>query len=200
MMTIMILIVLVIGTYCGYFLVPDSTSFKINIELAIKIMLNIMILSVGIGIGLNKSVFNKIIKEGLKICLIPLGTIIGSFIGGIITGLILNIGIKTSLAISSGFGWYTLSAGLLKNQLGDEIGAIALLANVFREILAIILIPILAKKLNPYTSISVAGATSMDTTLPLISKSSSEEYVIVSFIHGFILTTLVPILIPLFTL
>jgi len=56
----------------------------------------------------------------------------------------------------------------------------------------------IAKYLNHYTAIAPAGATSMDTTLPLISRYTSEKIAVISFINGVILSTLVPILVPMF--
>ncbi len=81
---------------------------------------------------------------------------------------------------------------------GDTLGAIAFLTNVFREMITVILIPILAKRLNGYTAIAPAGATSMDTTLPLIAKATNPEIAIISFINGVILSSLVPVLVTFF--
>jgi uncharacterized membrane protein YbjE (DUF340 family) len=38
----------------------------------------------------------------------------------------------------------------------------------------------------------------MDTTLPLIEKYAGGSAAFVAFIHGFVLSSLVPILVPLF--
>ncbi len=80
--------------------------------------------------------------------------IIGSAIGGLITGLIFRHPVNTSLAISAGYGWYSLSGILLKNLASAEIGAIAFMSNVFREMMAFVLIPILAIRVNHLTSIA----------------------------------------------
>ena len=103
-----------------------------------------------------------------------------------------------SLAIASGFGWYSLSGVMLKEMGGDTLGAIAFLTNVFREIITVILIPILAQKLNSYTAIAPAGATSMDTTLPLISKVTNPEVTVMAFINGVLLSSLVPVFVTFF--
>lgn len=197
MMTIIILFLVSLGILCGYFIIPDSVE-KHDIELLVTITLYILIFSVGLGIGQNKKIFRNLKQMGLKIIVLPIGTIIGSLFGGFITGLLINKSITISLAIASGFGWYSISAGLLTNLAGAEIGTIAFLSNVFREIMAFILIPILGKYFNPYAAISVGGATTMDTTLPLVKTSTDEKYAVVSFIHGAILSMLVPILVPFF--
>ncbi|MPN28524.1 Lysine exporter LysO [bioreactor metagenome] len=87
---------------------------------------------------------------------------------------------------------------MLKELGGEALGAIAFLTNVFREIFAVILIPILAKRLNTYSAIAPAGATSMDTTLPLVSKATNPEVAVISFINGVIMSSLVPVLVTFF--
>jgi uncharacterized membrane protein YbjE (DUF340 family) len=43
----------------------------------------------------------------------------------------------------------------------------------------------------------LAGATAMDTSLPIISKATDGDTTIVSFLTGAILSILVPVLVPL---
>jgi uncharacterized membrane protein YbjE (DUF340 family) len=195
-MTILILMVITLGALLGHFFVPAN--WINQIDGFITLTLIVMILSVGIGIGSHKNVFKAIGQMGLKFLIVPLGTIIGSLIGGIVAGLLLNIELGSSLAIASGFGYYSLSSTLLFQLKGVEMGTIAFLTNVSRELLAIILIPFLAKYGSGYLSVSIAGATSMDTTLPLIKKSTSEQVALVSFVHGVVLSLLVPVLVQLF--
>lgn len=195
-MSLYIFIIVILGTFTGYFLIPKK--FSNNIDLIINIILTIMIFFIGIGIGQNKHLFKSIKKAGIKILVLPLGTIIGSLIGGLVAGLILNRSLTMSLAIASGLGWYSISSGLLLALGSAELATIGFLANVFREILAFLLIPLIAKMISPFAAISIGGATSMDTTLPLIIRSTNEEYALISFIHGFILSLLVPVLVQLF--
>ena len=63
--------------------------------------------------------------------------------------------------------------------------------------LSFITIPRIAKRLNYCAAIAPAGVTSMDTTLLIISESTDNETAIISFSNGLILSTLVPILVPL---
>ncbi len=195
-MSILIFIALILGILVGNFLL--GAEFLTHIDTLITISLNSLILIVGIDIGSNKEVFGDLKKHGLKILLIPIGTIIGTLLGGVITGLALDLPMNISLAISSGFGWYSLSGVLISKLDSSKMGAVAFLTNVFRELLAIITIPIISKKLNKFTAIAPAGATSMDTTLPLISKYTDSEVAVISFVNGFILSSLVPFLVPLF--
>ncbi len=122
----------------------------------------------------------------------------GSLTGGIITAMFFELSIKSALSIAAGFGWYSLSAVMLTSLESAQIGTIAFLTNVFREMITVILIPILAKKLNGYTAIAPAGATSMDTTLPLIAKATNPEIAVIAFINGVILSSLVPVFVTFF--
>lgn len=194
-MMYIILASLVCGVLSGYFILPAGIIS--NLDKIASFALNLLILSVGIDLGTNKEVFYSIRETGFKILLIPVSIIFGSLFGGAIAALIYRIPMNLGLAISSGFGWYSLSGVILSNISGPEAGTIAFLTNVFRELIAVLTIPLLAKKLNHLTAISPAGATSMDTTLPLISETTDSKTVVVSFINGAILSSLVPILVPL---
>ena len=62
---------------------------------------------------------------------------------------------------------------------------ISFLSNVFREVLTFLLVPVLAGR-NVYTAIAPAGATAMDTTLPLLSKYTDSKTAILAFVSGVI--------------
>ena len=76
--------------------------------------------------------------------------------------------------------------------------AIALLANICREILTLLGAPLLAKYFGKLAPISVGGATTMDTTLPIITRYSGESFIIVSIFHGFCVDFSVPFLVTFF--
>jgi len=57
---------------------------------------------------------------------------------------------------------------------GMKLGAIAFLANLFREIVTFFVLPVVAKYFGGVTSIAPGGATTMDVTLPLIQRVSGE--------------------------
>ncbi len=195
-MTYVIIISVLVGIGCGYFVLPPE--IVSSMDQLTSVSLFVLIFLVGIDIGGNKKIFKDLKNLGLKVLLVPFGGVLGSLLGGLIIGTIFSMPMNEGLAIGSGFGWYSLSGAMLKELGGPTLGAIAFLSNVFRELLTVILIPILAKKLNGYTAIAPAGATSMDTTLPLISKATNSEIAVVAFINGVILSSLVSILVPFF--
>jgi uncharacterized membrane protein YbjE (DUF340 family) len=72
---------------------------------------------------------------------------------------------------------------------------IALLSNVMRELATILMAPLLARHFGKLAPIASGGATSMDTTLPIITRCVGAEYAMVSVFSGIVLTVLAPILI-----
>lgn len=161
----------------------------------------ILMFSVGISVGENKLMFRKMREYNIKVIVIPLGIIAGSLLGGVACSFILQMPLRESLCIGAGMGWYSLSGVLLTELSGAEIGTIAFLSNVLREILTFMLIPFLAKHLNGYTAIAPAGATSSDTSLSILSKYTDSEVTMMAVINGVLCTAAIPILInTLFTL
>jgi uncharacterized membrane protein YbjE (DUF340 family) len=102
------------------------------------------------------------------------------------------------LAVGSGFGYYSLSSIFITQYKGAELGTVALVANIMREICALLLAPLLVRYFGKLAPISVGGATTMDTTLPIITRCSGEEYAIVAIYHGCIMDFSVPFLVTLF--
>ena len=194
-MSLMILAVLALGIGAGYIL-PEGLSA--SIDSASSYLLLILLFSVGIDMGLNRDVFRRIRELGLRILLIPVGIVLGSLCGGAIAALLVSLPLREGLAISSGLGWYSLS-GILLTEAGNPVGGtISFLANVFREMLTFVVVPFIASRLNFYAAIAPAGATSMDTTLGIISKHTNGTVAVLAFVNGVVCTLVVPILVPLF--
>jgi uncharacterized membrane protein YbjE (DUF340 family) len=185
----------IIGILTGSFLIQWIEI--IPLDNLITIILGLVMFSIGIDIGSKKDIFGKIKVLGVKVIYLPISTAIGSIIGAVFVGLVLGLPVKESSAIGSGFGWYSLSAVIITNLYNAETGAIALLSNVFRELIAILSIPFVAKYLAEYQIISMGGATTMDTTLPVISTVVAKEFIIIAFISGFVLTIMVPFIVPM---
>lgn len=161
-----------------------------------KYALYILMLLVGFGIGADPKSLSVLKSFNLKIFLVPLTTIVGTLVGVLIISHFLDgLSITESLAIGSGFGYYSLSSIIISDLRNPELGVIALLANVMREIVTLLMAPLFAQFFGKLAPIVSGGATSMDTTLPIISATSGNEYAIVSLFHGIVLTILVPFLV-----
>lgn len=155
-----------------------------------------LLLCVGIGIGSDRSIVTKFKSLDVRMALLPLGTALGTFAGSLVVSFILSGRSPLDcLAVGSGFGYYSLSSIFITEYKGAELGTIALLANIIREMVTLLLSPVLAKAFGPLAPISSGGVTSMDTTLPIIMASSGEQYSAVSIFHGFILDFSIPFLV-----
>jgi uncharacterized membrane protein YbjE (DUF340 family) len=153
---------------------------------------------VGIGIGSNKKSLEVIKSINFKIVLVPISVITGTYIGVAVFSLIQdNLNLVESLAIGSGFGYYSLSSVLITEISGETLGVIALLSNISREIITLLFTPIFAKYFGKLAPISSGGATSMDTTLPVITKYIGSDYAIISVFSGVVLTILIPFIIAI---
>lgn len=155
-----------------------------------------LLLCVGIGIGSDRNIVTKFKSLDVRMALLPLGTALGTFAGSLVVSFILSGRSPLDcLAVGSGFGYYSLSSIFITEYKGAELGTIALLANIIREMVTLLLSTVLAKAFGPLAPISSGGVTSMDTTLPIIMASSGEQYSAVSIFHGFILDFSIPFLV-----
>ena len=129
----------------------------------------------------------------------PLITIAGTWIGALLTALLLtDRSLADWLAVSSGFGYYSLSSMLITEVRGIELGTVALMYNVLREITALLFAPLLLRLFGPLSPISIGGATTADTTLPTISRVSGTQFIPVAIFHGLVVDLSVPLLVPFF--
>jgi len=167
------------------------------LDKVITYMLAAMLFGVGISIGHNRRELVKIKAIGWRIVLVPFAIAGGSLLGASIASLFLKMSLKEVLVVGAGFGWYSLSSVLITQLHSAQLGAVAFLANVFRELMAFILIPFLAMHVGKIVAIAPGGATTMDSTLPMIAKMTDTPTAMIAFISGLILTTMVPFLIPL---
>lgn len=189
-----ILIALAVGVVSGIFFRNDF--LVVNTDIIVNFGLCLLLFFVGMDIGNSSGIFHKLKKFGKRIWFLPLSTIIGSLLGGFIASLITSVGAGEGVSIGAGLGWYSLSAIEL-SKISAQLGSLAFLTNVIREILAIITVPFIAKYIGSFESISVAGATSMDTLLPIINRSNSADISIASFFSGIVLSGVVPFLLTI---
>lgn len=188
-----IIISVIIGILGGLFF---KNGFILeNIDSFISLGLFLLLFFVGMDIGNNNEVFNQLRNMSKKILLLPIITILGSLIGGAIASYFISLSLGESIAISSGMGWYSFSAIEL-SKINAHLGGVAFLSNVLRELSAILFIPFIAKKIGSYESVATAGATAMDSVLPVINKSNSPDVAIIAFYSGLVITIIVPILVP----
>ena len=103
-----------------------------------------------------------------------------------------------SHAVGSGFGYYSLSSIFIADFRGAELGTVALLCNVMREIFTLLAAPLVARWCGPLAAVSIGGAPTFDTTLPVITQAAGKPYAVVSIFHGCTLDFSVPFLVTFF--
>lgn len=153
---------------------------------------------VGVGIGNDPQTLRNFRSLSPRLLLLPVGTILGTLAGAAAVSLLLTH--RTTgdcLAVGTGFGYYSLSSIFITEYKGAALGTVALLANIIREMLTLLLAPLLARWFGPLAPIAAGGATTMDTTLPVITQASGQRFVIVSLYHGFLVDFSVPFLVTL---
>ena len=154
---------------------------------------------VGISIGCDSEVLGSFKKVNPRLMMLPLMTIVGTLAGTAAASFLLpHRHLFDCMTIGSGFGYYSLSSIFITEYKGAELGTIALLANIMREILTLLCAPLLARWFGKLAPITMGGATTMDTTLPIITRASGQDFVIVSIFHGFCVDFSVPFLVTFF--
>lgn len=157
-----------------------------------------LLFCVGMSIGSNDNIVSEFRSLNPRLALLPVATILGSFAGSLVAWLFLQYrGVTDCMAVGSGFAYYSISSIFITQYRGAELGTVALLANIYREILTLLIAPLLAKVFGPLAPISSGGATTMDTTLPIISQTCGQQYVVVSLFHGFVVDFSVPFLVTM---
>jgi len=203
LMTLLILVFVALGMGCGYFAVPKL--FGENMEAFETLCGNLMVTGlsillgiIGFNMGLTGDMARHLKGVGLSVIIIPLLAILGSLAGGTVYGLISGLSVREGLAVSAGFGWYTLAPGLITEAGHTVAGAVSFLHNVMRETLGIIGIPLFAKYIGYLEAAAVPGVAAMDVCLPIVERSTRQETVVYSFVTGLMMCLSVPLLVPLF--
>ena len=154
---------------------------------------------VGISIGSDTNTLKSFRSVNPRLMMLPVMTIFGTLAGtAAASALLPHRHLFDCLAIGSGFGYYSLSSIFITEYKGAELGTIALLANIMREIITLLCAPLLVKFFGKLAPISMGGATTMDTTLPIITRTAGQDFIIVSIFHGFCVDFSVPFLVTFF--
>ena len=177
--------------FIGFMIGLSGISFLQHATEASEYTLIFLLFLIGIQLRNNGMTLRQIVlnRRGMIVAVVVM---VSSLLGGIINAFILDLPLKTGLAMASGFGWYSLSGILLTESYGPVIGSAAFFNDLARELLAIMLIPGLVRR-SRSTALGLCGATSMDFTLPVLQRSGGVEIVPAAIVHGFILSLLVPI-------
>lgn len=185
---------LVGGLLFGYLFL--DTGVKDTLDLILMSALDVMIFIAGIEIGSNRGILKRIcnVHSALLALAIPLAVACGSICGALLLGHIAGLSAYDSLLVGSGLGWYSFSSVVISAMYSTEIGTVAFLANMMREISGFFLIPLLVR-VHKFLALAPSGAATMDSGLPVVIKYTNLHVGMYSFINGLVLTLIVPVLI-----
>ncbi len=153
--------------------------------------LMLLLFIMGVSFSMDEESIMKMRRVGVRIVIVPFAIASGSILAGLVSGLILGINVVATMAVSAGYGWYTLAGPLVGQLFGAEWGTLGFATNFLRELLTITTISLTCKA-GKSTPIAFGGATTMDTTLPVIVRYCGSEALIASFSSGFILSLIAP--------
>ncbi len=185
---------LVGGLLFGYLFL--DTGVKDTLDLILMSALDVMIFIAGIEIGSNRGILKRIcnLHSALLALAIPLAVACGSICGALLLGHIAGLSAYDSLLVGGGLGWYSFSSVVISAMYSTEIGTVAFLANMMREISGFFLIPLLVR-VHKFLALAPSGAATMDSGLPVVIKYTNLHVGMYSFINGLVLTLIVSVLI-----
>lgn len=164
----------------------------------IKGLLILLILLVGFQLSHSGMTLRQVLvnKRGVQACVI---FCLSVAVGGLVYALIMpDVTFTQGLALSSGYGWYSLSGIIMTDAYGAVWGSVALLNDLLREFTALLFIPTLIGK-YPTTAVGLGGVTTMDFTLPIIQSSGGNEAVPLAMSFGFLVNIISPVLMVVFS-
>lgn len=158
--------------------------------------LYLLVFLVGVSLGADLRAFRVVRDLNVKILAVPLLIVAGSGLGALAASLFLpGLSGRDALCVGFGLGYYSLSSILIENAGHSALASTALLANILREVMTILGAPLLVRFCGGLSTVGAAGATAMDTTLPIIARFSGEYAAVIAVFSGMSLTLLVPFLV-----
>ena len=133
----------ILGTLCGLFhLIPFDIS-KSNISFY---ALCALMFSVGLSVGHDPQILKNYRSLNPRLIFLPVATILGTVSAAALVSLILpHRSASDCMAVGAGFGYYSLSSIFITQYKGPELGTIALLSNIMREIITLLCAPLLVR-------------------------------------------------------
>ena len=156
-----------------------------------------MLGSVGFSMGLDGSIVRVLRGAGLGVVLVPIFSVIGSLLAGVVYSLLSPMTLREGLAISAGFGWYTMAPSVISGAGHAVAGAVSFLHNVLRETMGLIFLPLIASKIGYIEAVTIPGTASTDLCLPLVEKYCNPETMAYSFCTGMLMCLSCAALVPL---
>ena len=198
--SLIIFLMVVTGMLLGYFAIPrvcDTEVFQARSDNWLVIGLCLLLALVGLSMGLEGKLNAMLRGAGIAVLLVPLASTVGTLLAGALYALLSPLTLQEGLAVSAGFGWYTLAPSVISGAGHAVAGAISFLHNVLRETLGIILLPLVASRIGYIESATLPGTAAMDVCLPIVERSCNAETLPYSFTTGMASSLFAALLVPL---
>jgi uncharacterized membrane protein YbjE (DUF340 family) len=174
--------------------VPD---YFIEHDMTLYVLWALMLL-VGVSMGADRRLGEMLRTLRPRVLLLPLATTVGTFAGTALASLFLVYSAAECMAVGAGFAYYSLSSIFITQYKGPELGTIALISNIARELMTLLFTPLLVRFLGPTAAISCGGASTLDTTLPVITRYAGKQWIFISIVHALVLDFSVPFWVTFF--
>ena len=186
------------GCAAGFWAEPDLTDSRVS-----GYVLYALMFCVGVTLGGDRTLVERVRRLDRRLALLPVATAVGTLGGSLLAAPLFGAdsavtSAADSLAVGAGFGYYSLSSIFIADLRGAELATVALLCNILREIFTLLAAPLVARWFGPLAAVSIGGATTFDTTLPIITRAAGRPYAVVSIFHGCVMDFSVPFLVTFF--
>ena len=179
--------------------------YDADLESVSSYALYALLFVVGVNVGLDSTLVQTVRRLPRRVLFVPLFAFVGTLIGSVAAfyvlrfcGLLLpELTLHKILTMDSGMGYYSITTIMVGQVWGAELASIALLVNLLRELTTILCAPILSRLFGRYAATSLGGATSIDTSLPIIMRTDGNAMVPVAAYSGMLFTIAVPFLLSL---
>lgn len=158
----------------------------------VDILLGLMIMASGVSVGQKKGIWKDVKNSGWLLLAVPGCVLVASMLSPLLISPLLRLHPLEAMSCGAGCGWYSFT-GVVLGELSPEMGALGLLSNLFREMLALAITPFVAYRFGPLAAVAPGGATTMDVTLPLVVRSTAPGNAILAFSNGLLLTMVIPL-------
>lgn len=170
-------------------------------------ILYLLMFLVGLSLGSDKRLKEILRQIRPRLLWVPVATWVGTLSFCALASLLLSKwSVWECMAVGSGFAYYSLSS-ILITQIKEasigfvaaaELGTIALVSNILRELFTLTGAPFMYRMFGKLAPICAGGATTMDTTLPVITQVCGKEMVFVAIFHAVLVDFSVPFLVSFF--
>lgn len=156
----------------------------LHVDAVLRILLLIMITAVGVQSGQALRAFRqhrehrppgdrsaRVIFFGLPVFIMA-GTLLFSAGAGLLT----DYRWSECMLCAAPMGWQTLGGPMVEDLRGPPLGNLAFLTNMIRDIVSLLMIPLISRGRQAWLGVTPGGVSTMDVLLPSVLTASGSQY------------------------